>query len=545
MAEESSPFDEVPAYLLHEITRHIPCKVDRVRALVANRSWRTSLQALPPPPLPPQLPWLLRPSAGGPTFSCLLSGADEHSVHRVRVPADLRGARYFGSYDGGWLFLASGQTSGHMLFNIRTEQRLFLPDTVSRPWISDDFPMIMLAATVSSPPSDTDEPCIGAAIVHCTPFITDARQITFWRMGSHMAIPSIPPEHPFDVVSNQFVVEEMEDVIYHKGAFHFVSKLKNVLVCRLALHQADLVVDHREWLVFAPQDDLGYPRPVATARYLVESREQLLMVLKCTCNLPGWPPLVFSVFEMTHVQAPAGAPQYAWAPVPALVGRMLFVGHGCSRSYELANFPGFQEGIYFLDDLQFYDVSRIIQYQEYLCFDNGKYTSGPPLVVSRCFWPDQVNSNYSSPVWLLPGGEDADNNAQAQDDVDMLEALHRIYRHVPCKLDRVHMLLVCRAWRASLRRPPPLPPQLPWLLVPSPRGPTFSCLLSGANELSVHRVGGVPADLLSARFFGSYDGGWIFLARRRNSGNMLSTSAQDGASPSRTLSARRWEWTAP
>uniref|UniRef100_A0A0E0HIN3 KIB1-4 beta-propeller domain-containing protein n=2 Tax=Oryza TaxID=4527 RepID=A0A0E0HIN3_ORYNI len=421
MAEEPSPFDEVPAYLLHEITRHIPCKVDRLRALVVNRSWRTSLQALPPPPLPPQLPWLLRPSAGGPNFSCLLSGADELSVHRVRVPADLRHARYFGSYDGGWLFLASRQTSGHMLFNIRTEQCLFLPDTVPRPWSSDDFPMIMLAATVSSPPSrGTDDPCIGAAIVHCTPFITDSRQITFWRMGSHMAIPSIPPDHQFDVVSNQFVVEEMEDVIYHKGAFHFVTKLKNVFVCRLALHQADLVVDHREWLMFAPQDDLGYPRPVATARYLVESREQLLMVLKCTCNLPGWPPLVFSVFEMTHVQAPAGAPQYVWTPVPTLVGRMLFVGHGCSRSYELANFPGFQEGIYFLDDLQFYSVSRIVQYQEYLCFDNGKYTLGPPHVVSRCFWPDQVNSNYSSPVWLLPGGEDDANNAQAQVDVHMM-----------------------------------------------------------------------------------------------------------------------------
>uniref|UniRef100_A0A0E0HIN5 F-box domain-containing protein n=1 Tax=Oryza nivara TaxID=4536 RepID=A0A0E0HIN5_ORYNI len=91
MEEESSPFDEVPAYVLYEIAHHIPCKVDRVRALVVNCSWRTSLQALPPPPLPPQLPWLLRPSAGGPTFSFLLSGADELSVHRVRVPADLRG----------------------------------------------------------------------------------------------------------------------------------------------------------------------------------------------------------------------------------------------------------------------------------------------------------------------------------------------------------------------------------------------------------------------------------------------------------------------
>nr|AAT93937.1 hypothetical protein [Oryza sativa Japonica Group] len=393
MAEESSPFDEVPAYVLYEIARHIPCKVDRVRALVVNCSWRTSLQALPPPPLPPQLPWLLRPSAGGPTFSCLLSGADELSVHRVRVPADLRGARYFGSYDGGWLFLASGQTFGHMLFNIRTEQRLFLPDTVTQPWRSDDFPMIMLAATVSSPPSAKDDLCFGAAIVSDVGQKLAQRCNVFWELGDCRAVSFVPPQDPFNLFF------EMEDVIYYQGAFNFLSIWRNVLECRLTLHQGVLQV-HQKWRLFLPQEELSLCRNAA-ARYLVESRGQLLMVIR---ERPAYnQSREFFIFDMTKTEEAVDEAEYIWRRMPELDGRMLFVGHGCSRSYEVGDFPGFQEGIYFFDDQDSYSVSSIAEDNEYTCFDNGKWSAGPPLMETYCFWPDQVNSNYSSPVWLLPG----------------------------------------------------------------------------------------------------------------------------------------------
>ncbi|XP_015692705.2 uncharacterized protein LOC102713550 [Oryza brachyantha] len=362
--------------------------------LAVSRSWRTSLREPPVRPLPPQLPWLLRPSAGGPTFSCLLSGADEDSVHRFRVPGDLRAARYFGSYDGGWLFLAYGQNLGHTLVNLCNGRRFRLPDVVPWPTKAKEFPVIMLAATLSSPPSYTDDRCFGAAIVHCSPYMSGARHMTFWIMGDRLARLTIHPEIVYGL-SDMFY-EEMEDVIYHNGAFCFLSILENVLVCTPVLHQGDLQIQE-EWLRFFRQDDGCSDRPVALARYLVESRGQLLMVLKRKCDLAGWPPLVFSVFQMMRDQQVA-----VWIPVVRLEGRMLFVGHGCSRCYEVDAFPGFQEGIYFLDDLHFYDVSRILRCQEYLCHDNGKYTLGQPPVVSRCFWPDQVMSNYSSPVWLLP-----------------------------------------------------------------------------------------------------------------------------------------------
>uniref|UniRef100_J3M9W3 F-box domain-containing protein n=1 Tax=Oryza brachyantha TaxID=4533 RepID=J3M9W3_ORYBR len=155
--------NDPPATPLYEITRRIPCKPDRVRMLTVSRSWRTSLREPPVRPLPPQLPWLLRPSSGGPTFSCLLSGADEGSVHRFRVPVDLPAARYFGSYDGGWL--AYGHNLGHTLVNLCNGRRFRLPEVVPCPWPtkSKEFAMIMLAAaTLSSPPSYTDDRCFGA-----------------------------------------------------------------------------------------------------------------------------------------------------------------------------------------------------------------------------------------------------------------------------------------------------------------------------------------------------------------------------------------------
>uniref|UniRef100_J3M9W9 KIB1-4 beta-propeller domain-containing protein n=2 Tax=Oryza brachyantha TaxID=4533 RepID=J3M9W9_ORYBR len=125
MAPSGRRWNYMPRSVLRRISYHVPCKFDRVRMQLVCHSWY--LRHLPP--LPPQLPWLLHPLAGGPAFSCLFSGADDLRLHRVRVPADLRSARFFGSYDGGWLFLASGRTTGNILLNLRTGRRIPIPET--------------------------------------------------------------------------------------------------------------------------------------------------------------------------------------------------------------------------------------------------------------------------------------------------------------------------------------------------------------------------------------------------------------------------------
>jgi len=95
---------------------------------------------------------------------------------------------------------------------------------------------------------------------------------------------------------------------------------------------------------------------------------------------------------------------YTWSELDSLGGRMLFVGRGCSRSYETADYPGFKDGIYFSDDRSFYDeqiMFRGVDERQYPCSDTGKWTQGPPPNVER-FFPEQGPSNHSSPAWLLP-----------------------------------------------------------------------------------------------------------------------------------------------
>jgi hypothetical protein len=80
---------------------------------------------------------------------------------------------------------------------------------------------------------------------------------------------------------------------------------------------------------------------------------------------------------------------------------MLFVGRGCSRSYEVHQNPGFKEGIYFLDDGEFYDEAVIFadgNERQFRCSDNGKWSQGH---VQRCL-PRPDPSNHSPPAWLLP-----------------------------------------------------------------------------------------------------------------------------------------------
>ncbi|KAL6848708.1 hypothetical protein ACP4OV_021291 [Aristida adscensionis] len=83
---------------------------------------------------------------------------------------------------------------------------------------------------------------------------------------------------------------------------------------------------------------------------------------------------------------------------------MLFVGRGCSRSYETADYPGLEDGVYFTDDRCFDDDEMMLRgfnERRYPCNDNGRWSIGPPPNVER-FFRDQDTSHYSSPTWFLP-----------------------------------------------------------------------------------------------------------------------------------------------
>ncbi|OEL14530.1 hypothetical protein BAE44_0024453 [Dichanthelium oligosanthes] len=79
---------------------------------------------------------------------------------------------------------------------------------------------------------------------------------------------------------------------------------------------------------------------------------------------------------------------------------MLFLGHGCSRSYKMVRYPGFKGGIYFLDDGEFYDKAVIFgngNVRQYPCSDNGKWSEGH---VRHCF-PRPHPSDHTPPEQVV------------------------------------------------------------------------------------------------------------------------------------------------
>uniref|UniRef100_A0A0E0DU87 KIB1-4 beta-propeller domain-containing protein n=1 Tax=Oryza meridionalis TaxID=40149 RepID=A0A0E0DU87_9ORYZ len=341
----------------------------------ACHSWRVALAKLKPPAPSPPLPWLLLPRADGPpTFSCVLSGCRSHRF--FIPPGAAQRARYFGSYDGGWLFLAiggQGQAQRHLLLRHNPFRLLVLPNVTH-------FPDMVY------PP------------------------IALWRMGDQVVLPPY-----WEQVPNQPMIEAVPvDLIDHDGAFHFLIQLEHIIVCEEPPEfQEDAVHLVPVYMYFQPRGGDNGDETVL-ARYLVESRKNLLMVVRYSSGRQHLPTSAFRVFQMKKFNNGEedeplnnGGFQYYWSELDKLEGRMLFVGRGCSRSYEAGDsYPAGMEGVYFLDDRSFAEAAMAFgegaNKLPYRCSDNGKWSGAPAdSRVDRCF-PSRAPSIYSPPVWLLP-----------------------------------------------------------------------------------------------------------------------------------------------
>ncbi|BAF29680.1 F-box/kelch-repeat protein At1g57790 [Oryza sativa Japonica Group] len=393
---ESPPWAELVPDIVRKIGRHLLCEIDRHHADGLCRSWRDALLQLRPPP--PPLPRLVLPEADGPAFYCVPSGCRPHPF--VLPPAALR-ARCFGSYNGAWIFQAVDQAANHVLLNLITHQQLNLPNLIRfpsfrLPGLTFDFEVAFVAATLSSQP--TDQGCVGASIIGFKRRPLNPRHIAFWRMGDEAFSQSI---------ESRWIDEELEldvvDLLYSghgAGAFLFLTRGENIRVFRQPIFPLGDMQTTVLYFERRGDDDDDDGRPVLD-RYLVESRGKLLMVVRLGDREPGrLPTTTFRVFEREDELF-----NNYWTKLPDLGGRMLFVGRGCSRSYEAADgYPG-MEGVYFLDDRSFHDpmvVYKDAAQRRYPCSDNGRWSGAPPPAeVERCF-PEQGPSNYSPPVWILP-----------------------------------------------------------------------------------------------------------------------------------------------
>ncbi|RLN27927.1 hypothetical protein C2845_PM05G28850 [Panicum miliaceum] len=257
----------LPDDVTTEIASRLPCRTDRRKMAAVCRAWRARAQV---PPLPPALPWLLMPAAGSTHVHCFLSDCRVH--HGIYAPP--HGARYFGSHDGAWLFLAYDQTLNHVVHNLRDDRIRVLPNLVENDG-EVVRNMVILAATLSAPP---DVPlCVGACII--TRWPPDApvlRRFAFWCMGSSTAIDFVPQPEPGWPTPADL---EVEDVVFHGVDFHFLTRGEHIFVYRPVLEEDGLLTLVPRLNLFEP-GGRNYDGFVVHARYLVARGPELLMVVR-------------------------------------------------------------------------------------------------------------------------------------------------------------------------------------------------------------------------------------------------------------------------
>ncbi|KAM0879602.1 hypothetical protein ACQ4PT_034125 [Festuca glaucescens] len=369
MAAASTPsvWVDAPDNILLRLAAYLPSSGDHIRMSLANTHWSRALrgegQGRPPqlPLLPPLLPCLIFPSTEAPTFFCPI----DRMSYPLPLPRAVRNARLCGYGEGGWLVLALDTRHTHALYNIYSGKRTPLPRGI--PDVRN-LPLVLRAATLSSSPTSHQEYMIGAIALVCARCCP-----AFWQEGLQNWITPDPED--------MWTSRRPQDVIYCAGAFYFLTTAESLVTYtpvlsgdnnELSMKRYDYDMVQREDYA----DDLLFIGGNGSmVRYLVQIRRWLHMVVRYIYTDGGTGVLRVFRFQPMQPRAYGRSFRATWVAVEELDGRMLFVGRGCSRSIDVAQFHGFEDStIYFPDDCFIPDPERTVDNtRRYSFFDMGRY----------------------------------------------------------------------------------------------------------------------------------------------------------------------------
>jgi hypothetical protein len=170
--------------LAARILAHLSCLFHRALFGAVCSNWRAVAAQHPPPP---QLPWVLLPSAArqAPGFFCILCKA----THRAFLPDGVHTARCCGTHPGGSLILELLQQDfftipsqdrfgvssqrDFVVYNLHMGTRLAVPDRLRMVDGDAGTGLVVLGATLS-PALTVDDACLAVARARCW------SSIAFW-----------------------------------------------------------------------------------------------------------------------------------------------------------------------------------------------------------------------------------------------------------------------------------------------------------------------------------------------------------------------------
>lgn len=242
----------------------------------------------------------------------------------------------------------------------------------------------MLGATLSAQPNQM-EPCIGAAISCCQ---SGQRVLSFWKIG--------------DKVADGRPKDTAEDVIFCRGMFHVLTADETVVVYMSTI-RGNGQLEIEQWPMYDPRGGSSGNANVLARYLMVGEGSSMFMVVRYGNSFIDPQTTSFIVFKL-------GSSRCTWDEMHDLSGQIMFVGRCCSRVYDAVKCPGLKEGVYFLDDNNFFDMTWFDANADssrlYSSTDSGHYTVSSAQI-EHIFRNNkdiglEAPSNYSSQVWLLP-----------------------------------------------------------------------------------------------------------------------------------------------